>query len=353
MSFDARIGNKPFLGTHANEAAVLTFVQGEKLDTAGDGSGTVPNGCWYYDSTATTRKFREGGAWSTPGGTDHGALSGLGDDDHTQYILADGSRAFSGDQAMGSNKITGLATPTASGDAATKDYVDQAISGLDWQESVKDQDLTAPPGSPTTGDRYIVAATATGAWAGKEEQIAEYNGASWDFTVPTEGAAVWIEDEDLAYVYNAAHPGGSWVKFASLVNHDDLANISGGSAADYHHMTSVQRAALTSDGGVADAGSEHLHDARYFTETELGGTTGGSEGAKLIGTDTKSNLNSATDVEVALTELDARNPVSFQSGAGTPIGSVTPTMVGGIYTNTSNKLSYRAHGATNADWKVA
>jgi len=28
--------------------------------------------------------------------TDHGNLSGLGDDDHTQYILADGSRVFSG-----------------------------------------------------------------------------------------------------------------------------------------------------------------------------------------------------------------------------------------------------------------
>ena len=30
------------------------------------------------------------------GVTDHGALSGLGDDDHTQYLLADGSRALSG-----------------------------------------------------------------------------------------------------------------------------------------------------------------------------------------------------------------------------------------------------------------
>lgn len=27
---------------------------------------------------------------------DHGLLAGLGDDDHTQYVLADGSRAFTG-----------------------------------------------------------------------------------------------------------------------------------------------------------------------------------------------------------------------------------------------------------------
>jgi len=43
-------------------------------------------------------------------------------------------------------------------------------SVLDWQESVKDKDLTAPPVSPSDGDRYIVAAGATGALS-EEEKI--------------------------------------------------------------------------------------------------------------------------------------------------------------------------------------
>src|SRR5690606_30706776 len=37
--------------------------------------------------------------WNILGGsgvTDHGALTGLSDDDHTQYLLADGSRTLSG-----------------------------------------------------------------------------------------------------------------------------------------------------------------------------------------------------------------------------------------------------------------
>ena len=38
--------------------------------------------------------------------TDHGALGGLADDDHTQYILVDGTRAFSGDIDLGTNYIT-------------------------------------------------------------------------------------------------------------------------------------------------------------------------------------------------------------------------------------------------------
>ena len=47
---------------------------------------------------------------SVGGVTDHGALSGLGDDDHTQYLLTNGSRAMSGSLNMGSNNITSVGT---------------------------------------------------------------------------------------------------------------------------------------------------------------------------------------------------------------------------------------------------
>lgn len=47
--------------------------------------------------------------------------------------------------------------------------------------------LTAPPGSPTAGDGYIPAATATGAWAGKEGQIAIWDGAAWVFYPAKQG----------------------------------------------------------------------------------------------------------------------------------------------------------------------
>lgn len=42
------------------------------------------------------------------GATDHGALTGLGDDDHTQYLLASGARAMSGGLNMGTNAITNV-----------------------------------------------------------------------------------------------------------------------------------------------------------------------------------------------------------------------------------------------------
>ena len=64
------------------------------------------------------------GGGSTVEAVDHGTLTGRGDDDHAQYILVAGTRAFSGEQSMGTNKLTNVVDPAANQDAATKKYVD-------------------------------------------------------------------------------------------------------------------------------------------------------------------------------------------------------------------------------------
>jgi hypothetical protein len=61
---------------------------------------------------------------------DHGALDGLEDDDHAQYTLAAGTRAFTGDQSMGGFKVTDLGAPSDSLDATNMDYVDDEIGDL-------------------------------------------------------------------------------------------------------------------------------------------------------------------------------------------------------------------------------
>ena len=50
--------------------------------------------------------------------------------DGANFVKKDGSVAFTGNQSMGNNKLTTLATPTDSGDATTKAYVDNLIAGL-------------------------------------------------------------------------------------------------------------------------------------------------------------------------------------------------------------------------------
>jgi hypothetical protein len=52
-------------------------------------------------------------------------------------ITPDGATAFTAAQSMGSQKITNLADPTTSTDAATKNYVDNVAQGLSTKQSVR------------------------------------------------------------------------------------------------------------------------------------------------------------------------------------------------------------------------
>jgi hypothetical protein len=68
----------------------------------------------------------------------------------TRLALAGGT--MTGAIAMGTNKITGLGTPTDATDAATKSYVDSAAQGIDWKASVRaatteNIDLVNAPGT--------------------------------------------------------------------------------------------------------------------------------------------------------------------------------------------------------------
>lgn len=72
--------------------------------------------------------------------------------------------------------------------------------------SVIDKDLTAPPGSPVTGDTYIVGPSATGLWANHDDDITYWNGITWDFYTPSEGWRVPVLDENADYRFS----GTAW-----------------------------------------------------------------------------------------------------------------------------------------------
>jgi len=129
---------------------------------------------------------------------------------------------------MASQKITSLPTPTAGSEPATKEFVESLVQGLDWQQSVLGE-LAEPPVSPTTDDRYLVIATATGDWAGHEKDIAEWDGLAWVFTTPNTGFAVWIEDVGRQKVYN----GTDWVAFGTTVDHGNLIGLGDDDHAQY------------------------------------------------------------------------------------------------------------------------
>jgi hypothetical protein len=98
--------------------------------------------------------------------------------------------------ALGTNKITGLGTPTDATDATTKSYVDSAVQGIDWKASVKaattqDENLSTYPVAGDymdaillyAGDRVLI----------KNQTDATLNGI---YVVQASGAPVRSSDAD-------------------------------------------------------------------------------------------------------------------------------------------------------------
>lgn len=112
---------------------------------------------------------------------------------------------------------------------------------------VKDKDLATPPGSPAAGDRYIVAASPTGAWTGHAKHIAYFFNGGWRFINPGEGLMVWVNDEDLLYVYD----GSAWT---SSIGPGNMLGVN--TSADATNRLAVRsNAALMTALNAADGGN--------------------------------------------------------------------------------------------------
>ena len=72
---------------------------------------------------------------------------------------------------------------------------------------VLDRDLTTQPGSPNSGDAYIVATGGTGDWVGQDSSIAIYDDGSWIFITPPNGYGIFIIDESVWSIYKS---GSGW-----------------------------------------------------------------------------------------------------------------------------------------------
>jgi hypothetical protein len=117
--------------------------------------------------------------------------------------------------------------------------------------------LNTPPTvpAPIVGDRYLIPTTpaATGAWTAKENQVAEWNGTTWVYTVPVADNVIFITDTLTTLRYN----GTAWVTYkgvAILQNGNKLTNhINIGSNDNYNlnfKTNAIQRMTILKDGNV-------------------------------------------------------------------------------------------------------
>jgi hypothetical protein len=130
--------------------------------------------------------------------------------------------------------MTGLlvlsANPSAALGAATKQYVDTLVSGLVWDAPVFVNDvihdtLSTPPGSPVTGQSFIVGTSPSAAWTGLAGRCVEWNGSAW---IDVLGRALTVGDRfGINLEYGGTPAGGLTGK--SL----NIAQVSGGSAGSF------------------------------------------------------------------------------------------------------------------------
>ena len=255
-----------------------------------------PSGLYYYN----------GSSWSGP----------LTAADLSEYLKADGTTAATGSLNMANNKVTNVATPTASTDAANKSYVDGLSGGLTWKESVVNFAASAPA-SPATGSRYILSA----AWGGgSKDQIATYSGSAWTFATPTNRDAVFATVPSNGYVYN----GTGWSQFNSstsytfstgLTNSANTITLATGGVATTHIADGAVTAAKLNSMSATSGQYLKYNGSAWAPATISAGTvTSVAVGSGL------SVTNATSTPTISLGTVPVAN-----GGTGTTNGSITGT----------------------------
>ena len=100
--------------------------------------------------------------------------------------------------------------------------------------SVLARGLTAPPGAPADGARYLVPAGATGAWAANTGKIAAAEDGAWRFLTPRQGWICYVAAEAKLILYD----GAAWQE--QVVSFENLPKLGVGTTADASNPLSAK-----------------------------------------------------------------------------------------------------------------
>lgn len=238
-------------------------------------------------------------------------------------VMTDGSTPFTAAQ-------TGV-TPSTDAHLATQGSVKTLLKAQAWQGTVKSITTSAQPGSPVTGDRYILPVGATGAaWATHDKQIAEWGGSSWTFTTPLAGWTAYVVDTDIFVRYSATLT--SWSDVSGVLTHEQLKGLLGGASNDHYHLTNAQYTVLTGS-----------HPARQVLAAPTGGA-GAPVSRALEAADIQSGQVSAARGGLG---VDASAVSGYPKWAtGTP--SFSATIPWGDISGAPSGFTPAAHAASHA-----
>lgn len=209
-----------------------------------------------------------------------------------------------------------------------------SIGRFAYHLSVKDRNLSAPPVSPVAGDSYIVGPTATGAWAGKENQVTVWSGSAWVFGAPRLGWVAYVEDE----VGLSAYGGTGWsatLAPGGAIAAADIANTPAGNIT----ATNVQAAINELDAQARERLSANR--TYYVSTTGLDSNDGLSAGSPFLTVQKAIDATAAIDISIYDVDIQL---VDGTYGAGCVVtgpwvGSGTVTVKGNATTPANVLLS--------------
>src|SRR5690554_2858489 len=108
---------------------------------------------------------------------------------------------------------TRLGLPLIAADQALKHVThNEALTMLDGmvQLAVEAVDATEPPETPAEGAIWALGTGTSGAWAGRDGQLAAWTAGGWRFAVPREGFMIWTKPGDALLI----HDGSGWTGYA-------------------------------------------------------------------------------------------------------------------------------------------
>jgi hypothetical protein len=343
------------LGTDAVETAKIkdANVTAAKLASDSVETAKIVNGAVteakIADGAVTSAKILDGtivnGDINASAAIDQSKISGLTTDLGNKLALAGGT--MTGAIAMGTNKITGLGTPTDGTDAATKSYVDTTVQGIDWKASVKAattanltlaSDLengdTLDGVTLATGDRVLVKDQSTGSQNGI--YVVKESGAPDRSTDADEGAevtanfAVFVEqgtvnaDSGFTLTNNGAVTIGTTA--LAFTQFTGLGQIIAGTGLDKTGNTLDIDSTVTTNDGVQTLTNKTINgSSNTITNVSLtSGVTGtlpvanGGTGITSLGTGIATFLETPSSANLAAALTD-------EAGTGTVAFTTSPT----------------------------
>lgn len=102
--------------------------------------------------------------------------------------------------------------------------------------------IASPPDTPENGDVYIISPTPSGIWEGHANEVATYNGTSWEYITPVVGfAADVIGTPHVPYEFN----GTSWGEITTRIREGGLFTYRYPTSASYRWTVSFSSISTT------------------------------------------------------------------------------------------------------------